>query len=110
MYDAVNAMERERLIHVSGHARGLIRAQALVPSGGAPGLGTHRTAAAAAAAAPHAVLVAQFLEETFPALRAGLDDAIEAELEALGGTIPPVRAGRDWGEFVGSTGATPPRE
>lgn len=85
---------------VAGPARGLIRAQALVPSAGAPVLGSDRTAAAAAAA--HVVLVAQFPGDTYPELRARLDDALDAELDALGETTPPVRTGLDWGEFVGS--------
>jgi hypothetical protein len=101
MYDAVNGIERERLKSVAGPARGRIREQALVPSDGAPVLGTRRTAAAAAAAAAHAVLVAQFSAITHPALRAQLDDALEAELDALGGDIQPVTIGRDWGASVG---------
>ena len=103
MYDAVNGIERERLKSVAGPARGRIREQALVPSDGAPVLGARRTAAAAAAAAAHAVLVAQFSAITFPALRAQLDDALDAELDALGGAdIPPVTVGRDWGASVGA--------
>jgi hypothetical protein len=102
MYDAVNGIERERLDSMAGPARGKIREQALVPSDGAPVLGSRRTAAAAAAAAAHAVLVAQFSADTHPALRAQLDDALAAELDLLGGEIPPVSAGRDWGESVGN--------
>jgi hypothetical protein len=102
MYDAVNGIERERLKSVAGPARGMIREQALVPSDGAPVLGNRRTAAAAVAAAAHAVLVAQFSAATFPVLRAQLDDALDAELDVLGGDIPPVTAGRDWGESVGN--------
>jgi hypothetical protein len=102
MYDAVNGIERERLKSVGGPARRLVREQALVPSDGAPVLGSHRTAAAAAAAAAHTVLIAQFSSDTYPALLARLDDALRAELDALGGATPPVRTGRDWGEFVGT--------
>jgi hypothetical protein len=102
MYDAVNGIERERLKSVAGPARGKIRQQALVPSDGAPVLGGGRTAAAAAAAAAHAVLVAQFSADTFFALRDQLDDALAAELDALGGETPPVITGRDWGESVGN--------
>jgi hypothetical protein len=102
MYDAVNGIERERLKSAAGPARGKIREQALVPSEGAPVLGDRRTADAAATAAAHAVLIAQFSETTNPTLRVQLDDALNADLEALGGDIPPVTAGRDWGEFVGA--------
>ena len=71
MYDAVNGIERERLTSVAGPARGLIRAQALVPSAGAPVLGSDRTAAAAAAAAAHVVLVAQFPGDSIPSAEPG---------------------------------------
>ena len=64
MYDAVNGIERVRLKSVAGPARGKIRQQALVPSDGAPVLGSRRTDSAAAAAAAHAVLVAQFSADT----------------------------------------------
>jgi hypothetical protein len=102
MYDAVNGIERERLKSVSGPARGKIRAQALVPSDGAPGLGSPRTAAAAAAAVAHTVLVAQFSATTYAELRSRLDAALEADLDALGVHTPPVIAGREWGEYVGN--------
>jgi hypothetical protein len=102
MYDAVNGIERERLKSVAGPAMGKIRQQALVPSEGAPVLGDRRTAEAAAAAAAHAVLIAQFSEMTNASLRAQLDDALVADLDALGGDTPAVTAGRDWGAFVGA--------
>jgi hypothetical protein len=101
MYDAVNGIERERLRAMAAPASAAIREQALVPSDGAPVLGDRRTAAAAAAAAAHTVLIAQLSAQTPPAVRAQLDDALDADLQRLGGDIPPVTAGRDWGESVG---------
>ena len=101
MYDAVNGIERERLKSRAGGTLGVIRQQALVPSDGAPVQDTERTEEAAAAAAAHAVLVAQFSATTFPLLRAALDDALAAELDALGGAaIPSVNAGGEWGASV----------
>jgi hypothetical protein len=85
IYDAVNGIDR---------ARWLGREHALVPPTGAPIFGLR---AAALAAAAHAVLTS-----LSPAQAPVLDEALAADLTALGGTsLDYVVRGRDWGVAVG---------
>jgi hypothetical protein len=85
IYDAVNGIDRARLIG---------REHALVPPSGAPLFGLR---AAAVAASAHAVLTS-----LAPAQAPVLDQALAADLTELGGTgLDFVVRGRDWGVTVG---------
>jgi hypothetical protein len=85
IYDAVNGIDRARWVG---------REHALVPPTGAPIFGLR---AAAVAAAAHAVLTS-----LSPAQAPVLDQALTADLTALGGTgVDFVARGRDWGIAVG---------